>query len=510
MRRPALVTSIALMIISIIIVAYKVFSLGYPLLPATPGYVWNFKFDGVLHGSAGKDTLFLLSLPSEQHGQIIIEESIGSGRLSFSLLKEYDNRVGVWSGKTDENGEYISYRATVLFQHKGATIPRPPPPGPYPQNVTVEDRALIGEMTKEWLQLNTPLRLQTILRFLKRFSEGKTHYDNPPKPDEVLRKYDDPTRLLSLLAAVNIPARTVEGLGLSEGATSRTSLWVEAWTGQRWEHVDPMKMEIVRESSFFMPLSSGGMAAARISGGELSNRRFDLNRNIMSRWRIFFERINRSDRFLDRWSLFRIPPQFQQTFRILLLIPLGALLISILRNIVGIQTFGIFMPVLMALAFRSTGLFYGLAMFAAIILVGYVVRRYLNRLRLLLIPRMSVLVTLVIFCFTILALIGNRFGLREFIAVGLLPFVILTMTIERFYVVVEEHGIMTALQTSLGSAVVSVITYLIIMWEPLQITFFVYPELLLFVMALQVLIGRYTGYRLSELIRFKSFTGESR
>ena len=39
---------------------------------------------------------------------------------------------------------------------------------------------------------------------------------------------------------------------------------------------------------------------------------------------------------------------------------------------------------------------------------------------------------MVIFCFVILALVGNKFGIRQFMAVGLLPFVILTMTIDRF------------------------------------------------------------------------------
>ncbi len=506
MKRPALITAIALMVISLAIAAYRVFSLGYPVLPAAPVYVWNLQFSGVLHGT-GKNALFLLSLPSEQHGHIILEESIGSGKLSFSLLKEYDNRVGVWSGKTDEKGEYVSYRATVLFQHKGAAIPMPPPTVHYPQNVAGEDRAVIGELVKQWLPMNTPLRLQSALRFLKRHGSGRPGGDNASRPLEALQKYDNQTKLLSLLAAVNIPARTVEGLLLHEGMTGRTLTWVEAWTGQRWEHIDPSDMENIPEGSLFMPLSAGGMSVIRISGGELTGKRFDLSRNIMSRWSLFFERISRSDRLLDRWSLFRLPPEFQQTFRILLLVPLGALLISVLRNIVGIQTFGIFMPVLMALSFRSTGLIYGLTIFAAIILIGYMVRRYLNRLKLLLIPRMSVLVTLVIFCFTILALIGNKFGFREFMAVGLLPFVILTMTIERFFVVVEEHGIKTAFQTALGSAVVSVTTYLIIVWEPLQITFFVYPELMLFVMALQLLVGRYTGYRLSELFRFRSFTG---
>jgi hypothetical protein len=85
--------------------------------------------------------------------------------------------------------------------------------------------------------------------------------------------------------------------------------------------------------------------------------------------------------------------------------------------------------------------------------------------------------------------------------------VILAMTIERFFVVIEETGVREALITSSGSAAVAVITYGIISWEPLQLTFFVYPELMAAVAAVQLLIGRYTGYRLSEFIRFRAFRG---
>jgi hypothetical protein len=137
-----------------------------------------------------------------------------------------------------------------------------------------------------------------------------------------------------------------------------------------------------------------------------------------------FERIMHSDQLLDRWSLFRLPEEFQRTFRILILVPIGAFMICILRNMVGFPTFGIFMPVLMALAFRNTGLLYGLGIFAGVILIGYAVRRWINKLRLLLVPRLSVILTLVIISFTIFALIGNKLGLRELMAVGLLPFVI--------------------------------------------------------------------------------------
>jgi len=167
------------------------------------------------------------------------------------------------------------------------------------------------------------------------------------------------------------------------------------------------------------------------------------------------------------------------------------------------------MPVLMALAFRSTGLIYGLIIFAGVVLIGYVVRRLIDRLHLLLVPRLSVILTLVIVCFTIVALFGSKFGFREFMAVGLLPFVILTMTIERFFVIMEESGTREGLRTAMGSAAVAAITHEIIHIESLQLAFFVYPELLFAVGALQILLGRYTGYRLSEFIRFRNFKGIS-
>jgi hypothetical protein len=212
----------------------------------------------------------------------------------------------------------------------------------------------------------------------------------------------------------------------------------------------------------------------------------------------------RSSYLLDRWSLFQLPPEFQRTFRILLLVPIGALMISLLRNIVGLPTFGIFMPVLMALAFRNTGLAYGIAIFGGVLLIGLAARIFLDKFHLLLVPRLSVILTLVVASFTLLALLGNKLGLKELMAVGLIPFVILTMTIEKFFVILEESGIREALLMAAGSTAVSVITYGIISWDPLQLTFFVYPELILTIAALQVLVGRYTGYRLTELFRFRN------
>ena len=296
---------------------------------------------------------------------------------------------------------------------------------------------------------------------------------------------------------------------MREGVTAAPIKWIEVWDGARLVNVSVERGEVYQENVSLLPLTSEGAPAVKVSSGILSDIRWVVTRQATDKWGIHAERITRSSRLIDRWSLFHLPPEFQNTFRILLLVPIGALMISILRNMIGFPTFGIFMPVLMALAFRSTGLFYGICVFVGVILLGYGVRRSMDRLHLLLVPRMSVLLTLVIAFFVALALVGNKLGITEFMAVGLLPFVILTMTIERFFVLVEESGPLEAFRTAGGSAAVAVLTYEIISWTPLQLTFFVYPELLVSIAAIQILIGRYTGYRLSELIRFRMFGRES-
>jgi hypothetical protein len=452
------------------------------------------------------ETTVMIAFPGGDEKQIIAEERIYSGALGFNLLREGPNQVGVWSGTADAEGEIIGYKATILMIPPPSARPIPPTLGPYPAHVGEGERALARRLVGRWDRVPPPARLQAV-------AATATEVWAKPMPDSqdleawsvLRRKIGRREGLLLLLRAANLPARSAEGLRLAESVTTEPLSWIEAWTGEEWKKLDPETGEIYPKSISFLPLVSGGLPSARISGGKISEIRWTLSQQIISQWRTHFERIKRSSGLLDRWSLFRLPAEFQATFRILLLVPIGALMICLLRNIVGFPTFGIFMPVLMALAFRNTGLLFGLGIFSGVILLGYGVRRSIDRLRLLLVPRLSVILTLVIVSFTVFALIGNKFGLREFMAVGLLPFVILTMTIERFFIITEEAGIHEALRTAAGSAAVAAITYVLLHLEPLQLTFFVYPELLLAVAALQVLVGRYTGYRLSEFIRFRKF-----
>ncbi len=500
MRRTLLLLVMVLVILPTATIAYRVISLQYPLLPTVPGRVWQLSVRGEV--KAGQDGIRLaIAVPAADVARTVLNERIESGALDFFLSRDEHNRVAVWFTHDRPMLESINYTALILVRNRQTKLAQPPI-GEYPSQVSPEEQALAMKRVRQWSELAPRARLQAIL-------DSRNHIWQPLAAEnresqawaKVQKKYGALTTLVILCQAAGLPARTAHGLPLAEGIYTVPLSWVETWTGSEWENVRIATGEILSNPTSLLPLARD-IPVLRAFAGSASGFQWTLSRQPTSNWLLHFERITRSQRWLDQWSLFRLPTEFQETFRILLLIPISALLIGVLRNVVGFPTFGTFMPVLMALAFRNTGIVLGLGILALVIAIGYVFRRVLNSMRLLLVPRLSVLLTLVVACLTLVALVGNKIGLREFMAVGLLPIVILTMTIERFFVITEEAGVREGLRTAIGSGAVAAITYEIIHWESLQLTFFVYPELLSVVAALQVLLGRYTGFRLGEISRF--------
>ena len=501
MRRPALLACV-LVLLSIALVLYRIVLLGYPVLPMAPGQAWQLSIDVNLSPRDGESALSL-ALPLEHTGKMIIEEHVLSGIYFFNTLREEPNRMGVWSGSHVSGPAVISYRATILDHPRYSVVTQSPLLGQHRPAISREERKTLEATAATWGRLAPGDRLNSIASALSG-AERPSASSEPLARNwqDLFKNHNKADLALELLTLADLPARPVEGISIVEGVQTVSVRWIEVWIGKTWHHLDPETGKIAPQSAPFLPLAVGDLPIVQVQGAELSSIRWIMSKQRVSKWNIHSDRILRSNYLLDRWSLFQLPPEFQRTFRILLLVPIGALMISLLRNVVGLPTFGIFMPVLMALAFRSTGLLFGIAIFGGVLLIGLAARIFLDKFHLLLVPRLSVILTLVIASFTFLALLGNKLGLQELMAVGLIPFVILTMTIEKFFVIIEESGLKEALVMAAGSTAVSIITYGIISWDPLQLTFFVYPELILTIAALQVLVGRYTGYRLTELLRF--------
>jgi hypothetical protein len=208
-------------------------------------------------------------------------------------------------------------------------------------------------------------------------------------------------------------------------------------------------------------------------------------------------------------SLYRLPVTSQTALRVLLLLPIGALFVALFRNVVGVPTYGTFMPVLIALALRNFSLGLGLALVAFVLFLGVLSRLALERLRLLMVPRLSILLCVVVLSVTGFALIGQDSENREFFAGLVLPIVILTMLVERFSITIAEEGLREALVRAGYSILVAVAIYPVFRSERAEYLMFTFPEIVVAVMGFLVLIGGYTGYRVSDLLRFRGFAQQN-
>lgn len=193
------------------------------------------------------------------------------------------------------------------------------------------------------------------------------------------------------------------------------------------------------------------MALAHLRGGSALQTEITLIRAPEPALRSVVWREHRIEGGWAKLSLLNLPVETRTVYSVLLTVPIGVFLLVITRNMVGIKTFGTFMPVLIALAFRETQLLWGLALFSLLIGLDLAVRFYLDRLKLLLVPRLAAVLIIVILLMLTISLVSQPLGLHRALSVALFQMVIPAMTIERMSVVWEERGTFEALQQGGGS-----------------------------------------------------------
>ncbi len=254
----------------------------------------------------------------------------------------------------------------------------------------------------------------------------------------------------------------------------------------------------------FLILQRGGKSLFELSGGTHSSVRYSVTRVPAGA-----EHLNRirsriiGERAFPNLTLFALPAGTQNMFQKLALLPLAILLIVVARNIVGIPTMGTFMPVLIAMAFLEMKLLPGVLCFLLILSVGLAIRFWLSKLNLLMVPRISAVVVVVILLMQLISVIANAFRLRDFMSVTFFPLIIIAWTIERASTIWEEDGARNTLMQLGASLAIAAVCYLILSNGYLQYLLYTFSELNLAILGVILLLGTYTGYRVTELIRFQ-------
>jgi hypothetical protein len=498
---------LALTVVSLGIFQHKVRNLGFPVLPTQITDNWVVEARIAFEPTGGAVTARLL-IPHQPPGMALLDEHFVSRGYGLTTGMGRGNREASWTTRSPSGRQAIYYRATVydLSQplHTRAEFPGaadfPQLEEPYASAATA-----IVESVRE--------RSADITSFATVLVRDMVH-----APDENIALFvsadsDERARVraaIQLLAGARIPARMANGLQLTDRARDlEPQTWLEVHNTREWVPINPVDGGVGYPPNFLVWWygDQEPLELSRARNGQVS---FAVTRNFQSAVDAAQQRAQFLNSRVADFSLLGLPIQTQNMYRVLLMVPIGAMIIVLLRNVIGFQTFGTFMPVLIALSFRETQLLGGVILFTLIVSLGLAIRFYLEHLKLLLVPRLAAVVIVVVLLMLALSIISHHLGIEHGLAVALFPMVILAMTIERMSIIWEEHGAADAIRQGVGSMGAAIVGYLLMINPYIEHLIFVFPELLLIVLAVTLLLGRYTGYRLSELIRFRALAGQTR
>ena len=157
---------------------------------------------------------------------------------------------------------------------------------------------------------------------------------------------------------------------------------------------------------------------------------------------------------------------------------------------------------LVAMSLVKTGFVPGLVCFSIMIFLGLLMRTLVAKLNLLLVPRISFVVIFVILLIQVLTVIGYRLDYEIISSAIFFPIIITAWIIERASITWEEEGAKNTLKEIFNTMITAMMTYVVISSEYVHHVMFAFNEFNLVIMFIVMLLGTYTGYRLTELMRF--------
>lgn len=183
--------------------------------------------------------------------------------------------------------------------------------------------------------------------------------------------------------------------------------------------------------------------------------------------------------------------------------PVVATTIAFLRQVIGIKAFGIYTPLIITFAFLATGLKYGIMIFLLVLAAGTIARLLIRRLRLLYLPRMAIVLTIVAAVIFVLFWANEKFGNGELAIISIFPILIIIILVEKFVAAQIDKGFNVAVILSAETLALSIIAYFIASWAWLQILLLNQPEWILLTLIINIALGRWSGLRLTEYFKYR-------
>jgi len=191
------------------------------------------------------------------------------------------------------------------------------------------------------------------------------------------------------------------------------------------------------------------------------------------------------------------------TIILLLSFPLVMTITSLLRHYIGVKTLGSYVPTIIIFAFLAMGLFQGVFFFIIVVSTAMLMKVIMSKFRILYLPRMTIVMTVVTIAVLFILFFAGLLNMKSLLDISLFPLLMLIMLAEKFILVQIKEGNNAAFSASIETLLMAVVFYIILTSHIFLQTMVTYPYIILFLIPINLLAGKFTGMRISEYFRFQ-------
>lgn len=490
------------MLIGVLLVALQNIVCGVPLNPNLKYDVWTVEAKVEYSPNANQPAEINLCLPAVQRGFTQLDQSSINFGYGANYMTKNDARFIQWVKSSPQEKQTLYYRAEILKDNSNESSMTIPLVYDNIENEPYKS-AMVEIADNAFEKSASPYSFASQIIF-----ELNQH----SKYSELLnQKYNRPDLLVKILNVKGIPARIITVLNLEDNANHQELenyvavfddteyLVFDAITGNSglaenqliWNDNENLLLEVYGGRVTSLCFST---FKNTISGVKAAERKNDIKSSVDS------------NNFL--FSLDCLPIETQTLLKNMMILPIGVLVAIVLSVIVGVKTFGTFMPVLIALTFMHISPVLGIIGFLLVVGIGLGVRKIFSCFDLLLMGRISATLVSVIIIIVSAAFISFKLGITDGVKLALFPIVILAWTIERLSVIWEEEGGEDAIRYVLGTLFVALCVCIPMRNARIQYLMFNFIGFQFIVLGIILIVGNYTGYKFTELLRFKPLSDQ--
>ena len=511
--RPSVYLIILLAIISI---SWRLVnnSLKFPSLIPDKGYQVDYFF---LLKSEKEKVFVKAFVPQSTNRQQILNEKTDSPYFSTNFTINENGKRAIWRSNESNLKRYIKHSFT--FSGKSVSYNIDP-------SISIPLKYKDGMkkylQSEEYIEVNHP-EIQKLAKKIKPSQNSilsllqSIHtyvYEIPSAPikelttayetlDKNLASCNGKSRLfVALCRANNLPARLVGGMILKPGKKRTSHLWLEVYVEDNWVPFDALNNHFASIPANYMEIYRGDKFLISRSPNVFFDYHFSISNKISIPKTHTGDLMNFSS--LGEFY-FLVNQQYGISWhfiRILFLLPLAAVVVALFKNVIGLKTFGVFLPALISFSVVPIGFWSGLLMFTVVVGVVSLIHIPLEKLGLLHTPKLVIMLISVSVSFLLIIVIQRITNQVLFSGQLFIPIVITTITAERFAQSISENGFLESLLLLAQTFIVAGVCFVIVDSDAMLAILMTYPEFIIIEICIMILLGKWIGIRLTEYVRF--------